>query len=68
MHFALTDEQEMIVSTVRRFVETEIYPHEDAVERAGRGSTRTGAKHQAKMSLILAFTPPISPPIWAAAG
>ena len=36
MHFGLTDEQEMIVSTVRSFVEKEIYPHEAEVERSGR--------------------------------
>ena len=35
MRFGLSDEQEMIVSTVRAFVEREIYPHEAAVERAG---------------------------------
>jgi acyl-CoA dehydrogenase len=35
MQFGLTDEQEMIVSTVRRFVENEIYPHEATVERSG---------------------------------
>ena len=35
MNFGLTDEQEMIVSTVRSFVENEIYPHEDLVERTG---------------------------------
>jgi acyl-CoA dehydrogenase len=35
MRFGLTEEQEMIVSTVRRFVEEEIYPHEDEVERTG---------------------------------
>jgi len=35
MHFGLTEEQEMIVSTVRSFVEKEIYPHEDEVERTG---------------------------------
>ena len=35
MHFGLTEEQEMIVSTVRSFVEKEIYPHEDLVERTG---------------------------------
>ncbi len=35
MNFGLTDEQEMIVSTVRRFVEEEIYPHEAEVERTG---------------------------------
>ena len=35
MQFGLTDEQQMIVDTVRSFVEHEIYPHEDAVERTG---------------------------------
>ena len=35
MHFGLTQEQDMIVSTVRSFVEAEIYPHEDLVERTG---------------------------------
>ena len=35
MDFALSSEQEMIVNTVRDFVETEIYPHEDLVERTG---------------------------------
>jgi acyl-CoA dehydrogenase len=35
MHFGLSDEQEMIASTVRAFVENEIYPHEAAVERSG---------------------------------
>ncbi|WP_299422788.1 acyl-CoA dehydrogenase family protein [uncultured Shimia sp.] len=36
MQFDLTEEQEMIVSTVRSFVENEIYPHEDEVERTGK--------------------------------
>ena len=35
MRFGLTEEQEMIVRTVRRFVEDEIYPHETQVERTG---------------------------------
>ena len=35
MQFGLTEEQEMIVSTVRSFVETEIYPLEDEVEKLG---------------------------------
>jgi acyl-CoA dehydrogenase len=35
MQFGLTDEQQMIVDTVRSFVEKEIYPHEEAVERSG---------------------------------
>ena len=35
MQFGLSDEQEMIVKTVRAFVENEIYPHEAEVERTG---------------------------------
>ncbi|MEM9626128.1 MAG: acyl-CoA dehydrogenase family protein [Pseudomonadota bacterium] len=35
MNFGLSEEQEMIVSTVRDFVENEIYPYEDEVERTG---------------------------------
>ncbi len=33
MDFALTDEQRAVVETVRRFVERELMPHEDEVER-----------------------------------
>ena len=36
MHFALTDEQRMLVETTRAFVETELYPHEALVERTGQ--------------------------------
>ena len=35
MQYGLNEEQEMIVSTVRSFVENEIYPHEQLVERTG---------------------------------
>ena len=35
MQYGLTDEQEMIAETVRSFVENEIYPHEELVERTG---------------------------------
>ena len=35
MNFGLTQEQQMIVSTVRAFVENEIYPHEKLVESLG---------------------------------
>jgi len=35
MQFGLSQEQEMIVSTVRAFVENEIYPHEKLVESLG---------------------------------
>ena len=36
MDFGLTGEQQMVVDTVRDFVERELYPHEEAVERTGR--------------------------------
>ena len=54
MQFGLTEEQEMIVSTVRSFVENEIYPHEDEVERIGEvrpevaGDTAGAAKRLAE--------------------
>ncbi len=35
MQYGLNEEQEMIASTVRAFVEKEIYPHEELVERTG---------------------------------
>lgn len=35
MEFGLSSEQQMIVDTVRRFVENELYPHEAEVERTG---------------------------------
>lgn len=36
MNFDLTDEQRMLVDTVRRFVETELLPLEDGIEASGR--------------------------------
>ena len=36
MDFALTDEQKMIIDTVRRFIAQELKPLEDEVERSGR--------------------------------
>ncbi len=35
MQFGLSEEQGMIVDTVRSFVENEMYPHEEEVERTG---------------------------------
>ena len=32
MEFSLSSEQEMIIDSVRSFVEQELYPHEDEVE------------------------------------
>ena len=36
MDFGLAAEQQMVVDTVRGFVEKELYPHEDEVERTGQ--------------------------------
>lgn len=36
MQFGMSEEQTMIVNTTRAFVETELYPHEDEIERSGR--------------------------------
>ena len=35
MDFSLSEEQQLIVDTVRGFCENELYPHEDEVERTG---------------------------------
>ncbi len=35
MHFGLSEEQQMIVDTVRGFVEKELYPYEDEIEKTG---------------------------------
>ena len=35
MDFALTEEQRMLVDMARSFVENELYPHEDEIERTG---------------------------------
>ena len=35
MHFGLSEEQQMIVDTVQSFVENEVYPYEDEVEKTG---------------------------------
>jgi len=48
MDFGLTDEQAMIVSTVRSFVEREIYPHERLVEATGEVPPEVAAAIKAK--------------------
>lgn len=35
MSFSLSEEQQMVVSTTRAFVEQELYPHEEELERSG---------------------------------
>ena len=52
MNFGLSEEQEMIVSTVREFVENEIYPHEDEVERNGEVRQELAESIKAKVKEI----------------
>jgi len=48
MDFALSTEQQMIVDTVRRFVEHELYPHEAEIERTGNVPRELGREIQKK--------------------
>ncbi len=48
MQFGLSEEQEMIVSTVRGFVENEVFPHEAEVERTGHVPREIGEAIKAK--------------------
>lgn len=54
MDFGLTEQQEMIVSTVRGFVENEIYPHEKLVENLGHVPAEIAAEIKRK-TLDLGF-------------
>ncbi len=48
MQFGLTEEQEMIASTVRSFVENEIFPHEKLVEDTGEVPAEIAAEIKKK--------------------
>ena len=52
MQFGLNEEQQLIVDTVRQFVEQEIYPHEDSVEKSGVVAPELGDSIKQKLSLI----------------
>ena len=60
MHFGLDSEQQLVVDTVRDFVERELYPLEDAVER--RGSVPPAMGEEIKRKVIeLGFYAPNLP-------
>ncbi len=44
MDFALTEEQQLIISSTRDFVRRELVPHEREVEESGRLRDRTVAR------------------------
>jgi acyl-CoA dehydrogenase len=57
MDFGLTDEQEMVVRTVRDFVERELYPLEDEVERSGLVPVEVGRAIQRKVKALGFYAP-----------
>jgi acyl-CoA dehydrogenase len=57
MDFALSHEQELIVDTVRSFVETEMYPHEEEIERTGEVPAELGREIVRKVKEIGFFAP-----------
>ena len=60
MDFGLTTEQQMVVDTVRGFVEKELYPHEEEVERTGRVPPELGEAIKRKV-IDLGFYAPNLP-------
>ncbi len=49
LDFELTSEQQMVVDSVRDFVERELYPHEEEVERSGRVAPELGEEIKNKI-------------------
>ena len=60
MDFSLTSEQQMVVDTVRDFVERELYPLEDDIERSGQVPAETGEAIKRKV-IDLGFYAPNLP-------
>jgi acyl-CoA dehydrogenase len=52
MNFGLSDEQQMVVETVRGFVERELYPLEPEVERTGEVPDEVGREIRRKVSQL----------------
>jgi acyl-CoA dehydrogenase len=59
MDFGLTHEQNLVVDTVRSFVETELYPLEKEVERTGDLPREVGREIQRKVKELGFFAPNI---------
>ncbi len=57
MDFGLSEEQQLIVRTVRNFVEKELYPHEAEVERTGLVRRGLGLEIQGKVKALGFYAP-----------
>ena len=53
MDFNITEEQQLIVDTTRAFVENEMKPHEDEIERTGELDPEVVKQVKAKVSCSL---------------
>ncbi len=60
MEFSLSDEQQLIVDTVRAFVETELYPLEEEVERTGHVPREIGQEIVQKCKDLGFYAPNLS--------
>lgn len=67
MQFALSDEQQMVVDTVRSFIEQEIYPLEAEIDRNGQVPRALGRAIQDKV-LALGFYAPNIPEAFGGGG
>ena len=67
MDFALTSEQQLVVDTVRGFVERELYPLEEEVERSGRVRPEVGEEIRRKV-IELGFYAPNLPEVVGGGG
>ena len=52
MDFALTSGQQMVAEAVRDFVERELYPHEERVERSGRAPPEPGKRKRSTRLIV----------------
>ena len=59
MDFGLDQEQQLVVDTVRSFVERELYPLEDEVERTGEVPRELGRAIQDKVRDLGFYAPNI---------
>ncbi len=59
MDFGLSDEQQMVVGTVRSFVENELYPLEAEIERSGECPIELGRAIQRKVIELGFYAPNI---------
>ena len=59
MDFGLSHEQQLVVDTVRNFVETELYPLEREVERTGEVPREIGREIQRKVTALGFYAPNI---------